>query len=620
MPINISISTMSANDVLSKEAVLALQSSTSPVIFPHREIVPTAPPVIIEEPKAFDKLKTVFLKKPAVKPVPPVLTPVIFDALLIKTAENTWHVIEDAALGAGGFGAVKRAMRKIVIDGNGVGRCMPADDVVKILKLPVNFQERATLIRDVDREHARLDENDLAICPPIMDDQNLYLLMSNCGPSLDKCMPEKTHFDFDVSFQIAHGLLNNMFTLKMQDTIHRDIKPANICRKEIIGRNGHIYHQYIFIDFGVALKTNAPVQDIVGTLNYMAPESLLGQVSLASDVYALAGLFLEIFGAEDAFLNKNAALNNHATIRAPYSIVNLFGKHLPSNCIHIPADVDGRLLSNLESLFAQMGDPNPANRPSIDYILKFFNGIPYRREINKRIVDEQGKLNAKVLEKNNLIDSALSLIDVFGISHVSFGFVKSIKGEKSVVINSLLGSHMNATTRVIANGRTVADMYPDINYNTQQPINEIEAEITTIQAIKNRLDSIKTIYDKIVLQFTTNNTFRGTNSSGVKLINKILQDNDKTILQKLSEISTIAKDKTANTFSNNFRRSKCCLFNKKGRHENIELLYKQLAKISLPESLSTVTQENISNMLDTQLQEVDALFQAQTSFTYAHVA
>ena len=65
--------------------------------------------------------------------------------------------------------------------------------------------------------------------------------------------------------------------------IHRDIKPENIIRRS----DGKIY----LVDFGaiqnVLRNKNSFVSTFVGTLGYMPPEQLRGQVLPASDLYSL---------------------------------------------------------------------------------------------------------------------------------------------------------------------------------------------------------------------------------------------------------------------------------------------------------------------------------------------
>src|SRR5205814_3889637 len=70
--------------------------------------------------------------------------------------------------------------------------------------------------------------------------------------------------------------------------IHRDLKPANIVRR----KSG----QVALIDFGVARSLERTINSgtMVGTVGYMPPEQLAGQVDLTCDLYALGATALHL--------------------------------------------------------------------------------------------------------------------------------------------------------------------------------------------------------------------------------------------------------------------------------------------------------------------------------------
>jgi len=72
--------------------------------------------------------------------------------------------------------------------------------------------------------------------------------------------------------------------------LHRDIKPSNIIRN-------HTNQKLILLDFGLATEQqNKEFGHTigVGTLGYQAPEQLLGQPTLATDVYSVGVLALQL--------------------------------------------------------------------------------------------------------------------------------------------------------------------------------------------------------------------------------------------------------------------------------------------------------------------------------------
>ncbi len=79
--------------------------------------------------------------------------------------------------------------------------------------------------------------------------------------------------------------------------IHRDVKPENI----LLGRSNEV----LLSDFGVALMSQTfrdqSVQDVAGTLLYMAPEQIQGRPRRASDQYSLGIIVYEWLAGEPPF-------------------------------------------------------------------------------------------------------------------------------------------------------------------------------------------------------------------------------------------------------------------------------------------------------------------------------
>jgi eukaryotic-like serine/threonine-protein kinase len=85
-----------------------------------------------------------------------------------------------------------------------------------------------------------------------------------------------------------------------QKIIHRDVKPENM----LLGRR----YEVLLSDFGIALvaqstrqQNTANMQDMAGTIAYMAPEQIQSQAVPASDQYSLAVVAYEWLGGERPF-------------------------------------------------------------------------------------------------------------------------------------------------------------------------------------------------------------------------------------------------------------------------------------------------------------------------------
>lgn len=88
-----------------------------------------------------------------------------------------------------------------------------------------------------------------------------------------------------------------------QGILHRDIKPANL----LLDQRGTVW----ITDFGLAkLRENdglTATGDLVGTLQYMAPEALHGQSGPQSDVYSLGATLYELITRQPCFRETSPA-------------------------------------------------------------------------------------------------------------------------------------------------------------------------------------------------------------------------------------------------------------------------------------------------------------------------
>lgn len=125
--------------------------------------------------------------------------------------------------------------------------------------------------------------------------------------------------------------------------LHRDVKPANL----MLDREGHVW----VTDFGLAkaLEQNGLTNtgDVLGTLQYMAPEQFEGRYDARSEVYALGATLYEVVCLRSAYV---------AETRAELIEQIRGGKHEPLRRIAPSA------ASDLETILARAMDIDPDRR------------------------------------------------------------------------------------------------------------------------------------------------------------------------------------------------------------------------------------------------------------------
>jgi DNA helicase-2/ATP-dependent DNA helicase PcrA len=136
----------------------------------------------------------------------------------------------------------------------------------------------------------------------------------------------------DIAVQVSEGLAK----AHEQGLVHRDLKPENL----IVSRDGYAK----ILDFGLAklvekrlaqftanstektlIQVNTQSGTIMGTINYMSPEQLLGQrVDLRSDIFSFGIVLYEILTGRCPFSNENKIDTMHAILHeeppAPYVV------------------------------------------------------------------------------------------------------------------------------------------------------------------------------------------------------------------------------------------------------------------------------------------------------------
>ncbi len=217
------------------------------------------------------------------------------------------------------------------------------------IKIPKNrpglTQNRAELLVEEARKLARLrhpgivsvhdvgrDDGTVFVVSDLIDGENLADRIARNRPS------------FEEAVGIVAGVADALAFAHDQGFVHRDIKPANI----LLDRQG----KALIADFGIAatLDELARGRDAsTGTLAYMAPEQVAGEVQLLdgrTDLYALGVVLYELLTGRHPFPARTpTALREQILFRAPVSLRSLdpsLAPELEATCLRClakhPAD------------------------------------------------------------------------------------------------------------------------------------------------------------------------------------------------------------------------------------------------------------------------------------------
>ena len=162
---------------------------------------------------------------------------------------------------------------------------------VKVLQTHLFGEEQQTAFLHEARTIARLNHPHIIQVLDFGVENHIPFLVMNYAPggNLRQRHPEGTQIPLAVVVEYVKQVASALQYAHEQKLIHRDIKPENL----LLGNNGEL----LLSDFGIAIIATSShsqeVQDIVGTVTYMAPEQIRGKPRPASDQYALSALAYE---------------------------------------------------------------------------------------------------------------------------------------------------------------------------------------------------------------------------------------------------------------------------------------------------------------------------------------
>ena len=233
-------------------------------------------------------------------------------------------------IGRGGMGVVFEAVQKSL------------DRKVAVKVLPKSLLEEPQQLERFEREArtaGSLHHTNIVPVFGVGSDQGFhyYVMQRIDGTGLDRILADKT--DPYTPGEVARlGLqaANALAYAHGQGVLHRDIKPANL----IVNDQLDLW----VTDFGVAKaieEESHQTGEVVGTLRYMAPEQIRGELDPRSDLYSLGCSLYELLARRPAVDDPTIrqSIVSAQPINAPRPI-RYFNKH-------VPRDLEAILLASM---------------------------------------------------------------------------------------------------------------------------------------------------------------------------------------------------------------------------------------------------------------------------------
>ena len=192
----------------------------------------------------------------------------------------------DAVIGAGGMGAVYRAM-DLQLE-RPVALKMIRSDMLANRAMAERFRREAVAVARLRHPHI-VTVHDYGVAP----DVGAYIVMELLeGHSLRIELLRRSRLDIGTAIALMRQVMQAVATAHRAGVIHRDLKPENIVLESREGARSVKVVDFGLAKLGEAIQSSdAPLtlaEAVFGTPAYMSPEQCTGEsVDVRSDVYAL---------------------------------------------------------------------------------------------------------------------------------------------------------------------------------------------------------------------------------------------------------------------------------------------------------------------------------------------
>jgi len=136
------------------------------------------------------------------------------------------------------------------------------------------------------RSAARINHPNVVVVHDVVDDDGLPCIVMEYVPSttLGDLLKEGGTLSPNETARVGRGMVAALRAAHAAGVLHRDVKPGNV----LLGTDGRV----VLTDFGIAMATGTSTLtktgEVVGSIDYIAPERVRGRVpGPASDLWAL---------------------------------------------------------------------------------------------------------------------------------------------------------------------------------------------------------------------------------------------------------------------------------------------------------------------------------------------
>jgi serine/threonine protein kinase len=258
-------------------------------------------------------------------------------------------------IGSGGMGAVY------------LGRDPELDRqvAIKVIREEVHDQEvMDRFLREARAAAALRHANIITVYASGLENHRPYIAMEYIeGESLADIIKQRRQLPLTEKVSYLEQLCAGLGFAHKAGIVHRDVKPANI----MIDREGVVR----ILDFGIArIEGSAMTQDgtMMGSLNYMSPEQMLGKpVDQRSDIFSVGSVAYELLCYQQAFKGN---LNDGLLHRLPHEDPPLLKEIAPS----VPLAIEHVVMRALEK------DPGRRFQNLSDMRTAFVNALASTRQ------------------------------------------------------------------------------------------------------------------------------------------------------------------------------------------------------------------------------------------------